>query len=158
MDEHCQQMGDIEFLLERTDDLIVAATKQNSILAAQMTGLQMTTKAVASATRNNIDDLRARMIPDLCNATSTLLSEVKGLHGRLASFDGILASQTQTLVDRTPRTRDDEIPDTTRNVAPADTSPPLAPATPPAMPPTPTSTANLTDMVPQTTHRSDQSW
>jgi hypothetical protein len=156
MDQHRQQMVNIESLLKHTDDLIVAATKQNSILAAQMTGLRTTTKTVASAARNNINDHRARMIPDLRDVTSTLMSEVKGLLRRLTSLDGILTSQTQTLVDSTSRTHDDKIPDTTCTVALANTSPPLALATPPAMPPTPTPAAKPTDTVPGTTHRSDQ--
>jgi hypothetical protein len=158
MDQHHQQMVDIESHLKCTVDLIAATTKQNSTLTAQMTGLWATTEALASAARNNINDLRAPMIPDLCNATSTLMSEVKGLHGRLMSSDGILASQTQTLVDSMPRTCDNKIPNTTCTATPDNTFPPLAPAAPPAMPPMPTSTTRLMDMVPRMTHRSDQSW
>jgi hypothetical protein len=158
IDQHRQQMVNIEFLLKCTENSIVATIKQNSILTAQMTGLRGTTKAAASAACNDINDLRARMILDLCNAMSTLMSEVKGLHGCLTSLDGIFASQTQTLLDSTPRTCDDKIPDTTCTAALGDTFPPLAPDTPPAMPPTPTPSTKPTDMVPQMTHRSDQSW
>jgi hypothetical protein len=151
-------MVEIASLLKHTDDSIVATTKQNSILTAQMTDLQATTKAAASAARNDINDLRAHMIPDLHNATSTFMPEVKGLHGRLTSLDRILASQTQTLVDCIPRTCDDKILLTTRTTAPDNTSPPLALATPPAMPPTPTPPTKPTDTVPQMTHRSNQLW
>ncbi len=120
-----------------------------------MTGLRATTMAAASAAHNNINHLRARMIPDLRKALSTLMSKVKGLHGHLMSPDRILASKTQTLVDSTPRTHNNDIPDTACSVAPANTSPPLSPATPPVMPPTPAPNAKPADMVPQTTHRSD---
>jgi hypothetical protein len=116
MDQHCQQMVDIKSLLKCTDNLIIVTTKQNSIMTMQMTCLRATTKAVASAARNEINDLRARMILDLRDRMSTLMSEVKGLHGGLTSLDGIHASQTLTLVDSTPRTCHDRIPDTTHTV------------------------------------------
>jgi hypothetical protein len=142
MDQHCQQMVKINSLLKRMDDLIVAMTKQNSILTVQMTGLRTTTKLAASAARNDINDRRACMILILSNVTSTLMSEVKGLHGHLTSLDGILASQSQILVDSTHRTCNDKIPGTTRTAAPDNKFPP----TPPTKP---------TDMVPQMTHKSD---
>ena len=72
MDDHWKLMETPELIMKKTDNSIMAMVQQNLRLTTQMTSLCLTTETAATSAHNYINNLRARLIPDLCNA-STLL-------------------------------------------------------------------------------------
>jgi hypothetical protein len=88
MDDHWKCMETPEPIMKKTDNSIMARVQQNLRLTAQMTGLHLTTEMAATSARNDINDLRARLIPDLCDAPTLLLTEVQALHGCLSTLVG----------------------------------------------------------------------
>jgi hypothetical protein len=83
---------------------------QNKRLTAQMTSLCTTTETSATSACQDINDLQACRIPNLRDASTSLLMEVNSLHGRLASLDTILAGQAMDATFLIPAPTGDGIP------------------------------------------------
>jgi hypothetical protein len=94
MDDHWKRLEEIEQMVKRTDatihktnDAIVETARQNKRLTAQLTGVRANAKTAATTARSNIMDLRARLIPELREASASLLNEVTSLQATLSMLN-----------------------------------------------------------------------
>jgi hypothetical protein len=160
MDDHWKRMETLKSIMKKTNESITATVQQNLQMTAQMTSLHSTTEMAATSTRNDINDLRARLIPDLRNTSTLLLKEVQALHGRLSTLGTVLPTLT---IACTPTPTAPAAPSLTSAVVdePPITVPSVLPAsgasTDRKAPYTglPTDTS---DNYPRSTHRFDSTW
>ena len=93
MDDHWNRLDELEAVVKKTDaaihgtnEAIMESARQNERLTAQLTGVRANAENAATAARTDITDLRARLIPDLRDATATLIDEIRTLHGHISSL------------------------------------------------------------------------
>ena len=94
IDDHWKRLEEIENVVKRTDatihttnEAIAETARQNERLTAQLTGVWANAENAANTARSDITtDLRARLIPGLCDAAASLLTEVKTLQGKLSTL------------------------------------------------------------------------
>jgi hypothetical protein len=152
-------METLESVMTKTNNSIMAMVQQNLCLTTKMTGLRLTIETAATSACNNINDLRTRLIPDLCNAL-TLLLMVQALHGHLSTLGTVLPTST---VERAPTPTVLAAPSLMSAV---DDEPPIT--VPPVLPASGTSTdgeaphtglpTDTLDNYPRHTHRIDSTW
>jgi hypothetical protein len=162
MDDHWKRLEDIELVMKQTEENItttnkaIAATiRQNDRLTAQLTGVWANAKTAANNARSDIIDLGECLIPELCNTSSSLFTEVKSLQDMLFVLgmtleDGLKSTPLPTENVKTPVVEQD-IP-----LAVASANPSTSPN--PSFSPTMLSTnKNLSTPI-KPTHCFDSSW
>jgi hypothetical protein len=127
MDDHWKRMETLESIIKKTDDYITAMVQQNLRLTAQMTGLCSTTETAATSACNDINNLRAHLIPNLRDVSNLLLTEVQALQGCLSTLGTVLPTST---VARVPTPTAPAVPSLTSAVGdePPITVPSVLPA------------------------------
>jgi hypothetical protein len=113
MADHRQRMGALNLIIQQVGDRITSTVNQNLLLDAQMKGICTTIETAADAIRNDITDLRGRIIPDLRSASASLKSEVSDLHDLSVSLKSEvldLQEKVTTIKDTIPATSPDPTP------------------------------------------------
>jgi hypothetical protein len=149
-DKHWQHLDSIMMVIKCTDASIAATVKQNKHLTAQMAGLCTTAETAATSACQDINNLRACLIPDLCDASTSLLKEMTSLHGQLTSLDAILAGQATDATSLVAAPRANDVSPTSVATPPgAPTGTPTGvPISVPPGAPTGAPTGTLTDATP----------
>jgi hypothetical protein len=106
MDNHWNCLEDIELVLERmdknittTNKAIAATVRQNDRLTAQITGIRANAESAATNAKMDITNLRARLIPELQEASTSLFTKVKSLQGTLSVLGKTLEAQVKSNPD-----------------------------------------------------------
>ena len=160
MDDHWQRLDDIEAVVKKTDaaihgtnEAIMESARQNERLTAQLTGIRANAENAATAARTDITDLRARLIPDLRDATATLIDEIKTLHGHISSLDSSTLSRDAANLTASTAPGNIAPPPATSNVTPMSPPPHADVSTPNAGLPT-----QATSPPPRGSPRFETSW
>ncbi len=77
--------------IHTTNKAIAETARQNEPLTAQLTGVWANVENAANIVRSDIMDLRACLIPELHNASASLLTEVRTLQGKLSTLSSATA-------------------------------------------------------------------
>jgi hypothetical protein len=113
MADHRQRMDALDLIIQQVGDRITSTVNRNLLLDAQMKGIRTTIETAADAIRNDINDLRGRIIPDLRSASASLKSEVSELHNLSVSLKSEvldLQEKVTTIKDTIPATSPDPTP------------------------------------------------
>jgi hypothetical protein len=151
---HWKRLEDIKLVIKQMEENITTTNKaieaticQNDQLTAQLTGVWANAKTVANNARSDIMDLRACLTPELCDALSSLFTEVKSLQDTLSVLGTTLKDclKSTTLPMENVKT-----PVVEQDIPPSPTNPPFRPMTLPT-------NENLPTPI-KLTHRFDSSW
>ena len=144
MDDHWNRLDEIEAVVKKTDaaihgtnEAIMESARQNERLTAQLTGVRANAENAATAARTDITDLRARLIPDLRDATTTLIGEIKTLHTHISALGTSPLSQGTTTLTASPAPGNVDPPPASPDVNPTSPPPSTNVPTPNADTPTP---------------------